>query len=298
MRRDGTDDLDSYVARAKRLVDRELDRRLPRLDEPPRTLHRAMRYAVFPGGKRLRPALALLACEAFGGEEEDALPSAAALEMVHTYSLIHDDLPCMDDDDFRRGRPTCHRVFGEAMAVLAGDALHTAAFRALGSTPRREAIPLLVEALSRAAGSGGMVGGQVEDLAAEGARPDLRRVRSIHSRKTAALFAASVECGAICAGASPAARRKAAAFGRTLGLAFQVADDVLDVVGTPRDLGKTPGKDARAKKMTYPACVGLERSRGSARSLAARAAAQAGALPARRRDLLVALARFASERTS
>ncbi|HET6203407.1 MAG TPA: farnesyl diphosphate synthase [Planctomycetota bacterium] len=280
------------------MVDRELDRRLPRLEEEPRRLHRAMRYAVFPGGKRLRPALALLGCEAFGGKAGDALPAAAAIEMVHTYSLIHDDLPCMDNDDFRRGRPTCHRVFGEAMAVLAGDALHTAAFRALGSTPRRERIPLLVETLARAAGSEGMVGGQVDDLAAEGARPSLRRVRSIHARKTAALIAASVECGAICAGASDPARRKAAAFGRTLGLSFQIADDVLDVVGTRRGLGKTPGKDARAKKMTYPSCVGLERSRTAARTLAARAAREARALPPRRRDLLVALARFVGERSS
>ncbi|MCI0589299.1 MAG: polyprenyl synthetase family protein [Planctomycetes bacterium] len=292
------DDLGAYLVFAKRLVDRELDRRLPGLGEPPRALHRAMRYAVFPGGKRLRPALALLACETFGGKSSDALPAAAALEMIHTYSLIHDDLPCMDDDDFRRGRPTVHRAFGEAMAVLAGDALHTAAFRAIAATRRREAIPALLESLSRAAGSAGMVGGQVDDLDAEGKRPALGRVRSIHARKTAALLAASAECGAICAGAGEARVNEAAEFGKTLGLAFQIADDVLDVVGTRRRLGKTPGKDARSKKMTYPACVGLDRSRARARALAARAERRARTLPARRRDLLVALARFAHERTS
>src|SRR5262245_57479565 len=291
------DDLEAYLVSAKRLVDRELDRRLPGLDESPRALHRAMRYAVFPGGKRLRPALALLMCETFRGKSSDALPAAAALEMIHTYSLIHDDLPCMDDDDFRRGRPTLHRVFGEAMAVLAGDALHTAAFRAVAAC-RRQAVPSPLEALVTAAGSPGMVGGQVDDLAAEGKRPSLGRVRSIHSRKTAALLAASAECGAICAGAGRKRVKEASEFGRTLGLAFQIADDVLDVVGTRGRLGKTPGKDARSKKMTYPACVGLDRSRAQAGALAARAERRARTLPARRRDLLVALARFAHERTS
>jgi geranylgeranyl diphosphate synthase type II len=256
-----------------------------------------MRYTVFSGGKRLRPAVVLLLCEAFGGRARFALPAACAIELLHTYSLIHDDLPCMDDDDFRRGRPTCHRVFGEANAILAGDALHTVAFAALARSPRRESVPALVEVLAQAAGSRGMVGGQVDDLAAEGARPSLARVRSIHERKTAALLAASAECGAICAGAGARGRALARAYGRALGLAFQVVDDVLDVVGEKRELGKTPGKDEGAAKMTYPACVGVSRSWEAARRLAARAARAVRSLPARRRGLLLDLARFVVERT-
>jgi geranylgeranyl diphosphate synthase type II len=250
---------------------------LPASAEPPASLHEAMHYALFPGGKRLRPMLVLLGCQAAGGDPQRALRAAAALECLHTYSLVHDDLPCMDDDDLRRGRPTCHKVHGEAMALLAGDALLTVAFEGAA-----DAGAAAVVELARAAGSLGMVGGQVEDLAAEGdpSHHTLARVQWIHDHKTGALITASLLVGAHAAfagtpaGAAPASivaplRR----FGDLLGRAFQIADDCLDLTGTAAELGKNPLADVALGKLTWPAMIGLEPSRQAARDLASEARA-------------------------
>ena len=241
---------------------------LPSRDAAPTRLHEAMHYALFPGGKRLRPMLALLGCQAAGGDPRRALPAAAALECLHTYSLVHDDLPCMDDDDLRRGRPTCHKVYGEALALLAGDALLTLAFEGAAT-----AGGAAVAELARAAGSRGMVGGQVEDLAVEGdvAQHSLDRVQWIHDHKTGALITASLVVGAHAAvdGAAPAnVVAPLRAFGERLGRAFQIADDCLDLTGSAQELGKNPLADVALGKLTWPAMVGLEQSLATARTLA------------------------------
>lgn len=245
---------------------------LPAPTTAPSRLHEAMHYALFPGGKRLRPMLVLLGCQAAGGDPRRALRAAAALECLHTYSLVHDDLPCMDDDDLRRGRPTCHKVYGEALALLAGDALLTVAFEGTA-----EAGPAAVVALARASGSLGMVGGQVEDLAAEGDRAHhtLERLQWIHDHKTGALITASLVVGAHAAfpnGAPAALLDPLQRFGDLLGRAFQIADDCLDLTGSAAELGKTPLADVALGKLTWPAMVGLERSVAEARELAAAAA--------------------------
>jgi geranylgeranyl pyrophosphate synthase len=273
-----------------------LDRRL-RPGRGPGKLVNAMRYALFGGGKRLRPALVYLGCEAFGGDPRAVDGAAAAVEMIHTYSLVHDDLPCMDDDDLRRGRPTLHVKFDEATAVLAGDALHTEAFATLAELSEASLAPALVRTLAFAAGLEGMVGGQILDLAAEGRRPSAPIVEAIHRGKSAALIAASLEMGAIGARARAADLRRIREYGMIVGLAFQVADDVLDVVGDAATLGKTPGKDAKAGKMTYPAAVGLERSRARARELASRAVRLAESLGGPALPLLVALPTFVTDRS-
>jgi len=261
----------AFVRRWAEPVEAALHALLPAANEPPAALHEAMRYALFPGGKRLRPMLVLLGCQAAGGEPQQALRAAAALECLHTYSLVHDDLPCMDDDDLRRGRPTCHKVHGEAMALLAGDALLTVAFEGAA-----DAGAAAVVELARAAGSLGMVGGQVEDLAAEGdpTHHTLARVQWIHDHKTGALITASLLVGAHAAfpGGAPASvlaplRR----FGDLLGRAFQIADDCLDLTGTAAELGKNPLADVALGKLTWPAMIGLERSLQAARELAAEA---------------------------
>ncbi|MCP3979887.1 MAG: polyprenyl synthetase family protein [bacterium] len=232
-----------------------------------------MRYAVLAGGKRLRPLIVIAACEAAGGAANDALAPGAAIEMLHTYSLVHDDLPAMDDDDLRRGRPTLHKVFGDAVAVLAGDALHTLAFEILGRYPERDDRSSYradaVVTLARAAGVAGMVGGQIADLEAEGRPPDGERLRWIHRHKTGALFSASAEIGALAAGAGLPAREALARFGAAVGLAFQIADDILDETSTAEALGKTPGKDMAVGKATYPALYGLDASRAAAREIIA-----------------------------
>jgi geranylgeranyl diphosphate synthase type II len=252
-------------------IEAELARLVPAEDRPPAALHRAMRYALFPGGKRLRPVLALLGTHCAGADPARALGAAAALELVHTYSLVHDDLPCMDDDDLRRGRPTCHKVFGEAVAVLAGDALLTLGFAAIAS-----AGSAAVSVLAQAAGSLGMVGGQVLDLEAE-RRADLtlHDLQAIHDRKTAALIAAALEVGALAGGAAPERLAPLREYGLALGRAFQIADDCLDVTGDPRALGKNVGQDAAAQKLTYPRLLGLEAGLAAARAEAERAAAMA-----------------------
>ncbi len=229
-------------------------------DAPPR-LAEAASYSLFAGGKRLRPALALGACEIVCGSDAAAVPAACALEMVHTYSLIHDDLPAMDDDDMRRGRPTSHKVFGEATAILAGDALLTMAFDAAARTGSTA----IVAELARAAGIAGMVGGQQLDMEAEGRAVTLEELRGIHACKTGALIRCAVRCGAMAGGASAAQLEALSAYGEYLGLAFQIADDVLDVTGDAEKLGKATGADAAHVKATYPALLGLEEAQRLAR---------------------------------
>jgi len=283
---------------AARLVPRieaALEAALASAAPAPRALGDAMRYSVFSGGKRFRPLLVLLSCEAGGGRAASALPAAVAVEFVHTYSLIHDDLPAMDDDDVRRGRPTLHRVAGEATAILAGDALLTLAFERLSRVPGDAALArALVATLARAAGTGGMVGGQVDDMRAEGKRATARLVRSIHLRKTASLVSASAAMGALSADAPRAVARKLARYGERVGLAFQIADDLLDVEGAEKDLGKRARKDRERRKATYPAAVGVRRARAEAERLAALAARGVRGLPRERE--LADLARFVVER--
>jgi geranylgeranyl diphosphate synthase type II len=266
-------DLKAYLDTRGKLIDRALDRFLPRASVKPRTIHAAMRYSLFAGGKRLRPALTLAAAEACGGAVEPALPAACAVECIHTYSLIHDDLPCMDDDDLRRGRPTSHKVYGEGIAVLAGDALLTIAFEILAQakeTPRYQ-MPALVRELATASGSQWLIGGQVADLEGEGQKITGAQLKYIHRCKTAALLTASIRLGAMSANATSTRLQNLTDFGQSLGLAFQVIDDILDVTQTTEKLGKTAGKDVAATKATYPAIFGLERSREEAHRLTAAA---------------------------
>jgi geranylgeranyl diphosphate synthase type II len=270
-----TRDLSDIMAERRTLVDAALDRRLPPADEPPPTIHEAMRYSVFAGGKRLRPMLALFGCEAVGGKLEDAMPAAVALELIHTYSLVHDDLPAMDDDDFRRGRPTCHKVYGEAVAVLAGDALLTHAFQVLAD-PTATDVPAarrlqIVAEISAAAGSLGMVGGQTMDIQAEGKALDPTALLTLHSKKTGALLRASLRVGGLAGGADDAAMARLTRYGERLGLAFQIVDDILDIEGSSVEMGKTAGSDMRKHKATYPAVFGLEASRQEAARLLAEA---------------------------
>jgi geranylgeranyl diphosphate synthase, type II len=268
--------LEQYLSERSALVDKALGRFLPRATVKPATLHKAMRYSLFAGGKRLRPILALAAAEACGGALDGALPHACAVECIHTYSLIHDDLPCMDDDDLRRGRPTNHKVFGEGVAVLAGDALLTVAFEILSHArpTKRYDMTTLVRELSTAAGSLWLIAGQVLDLEGEGKPTSPKDLKFIHESKTAALLTASIRLGAMSANAPAAKLQALTDFGQALGLAFQVIDDILDVTQTSEKLGKSAGKDVAAQKATYPAVFGLERSRAEAHrlTLAARTA--------------------------
>ncbi|MCK4300224.1 MAG: polyprenyl synthetase family protein [Planctomycetes bacterium] len=260
--------LEGQLRERRRLVDSALERWLPTEDERPPELHAAMRYAVLGEGKRLRPVLVLAAAEACGGEADQALRAAAAVEFVHCYSLVHDDLPAIDDDDLRRGRPTCHKVFGEAMAVLAGDALLTLAFEVLTKQVEDERLAaVLVFELARAAGHAGMVGGQVVDILSEGEEPSSELLDYIHRHKTGALIRASVRMGSLCAGASEERLRALTAYGERVGLAFQIADDCLDVTSSAKELGKATQKDLERGKLTYPGLVGLEEARAVARRL-------------------------------
>jgi geranylgeranyl diphosphate synthase type II len=288
---------EAFLDTARQFVNQRLDEYLPSPRTIPTALHKAMRYSVFAGGKRLRPALVLASAEAVGGAYEDAAPAACAVEMIHTYSLIHDDLPAMDDDDLRRGRPTCHKAFGEALAILAGDALLTRAFEMLTRTRRAAAVPGILRALAQGAGTHGMVGGQVLDIEGEGKRATLASVLAIHRWKTAALIAACCEAGALSAGASQAEHEKLGEYGRKIGLAFQVVDDILDITSSAEALGKTPGKDARAGKATYPAVLGLEKAKREAERFLNQALAALHDLGPRARTL-EALGYFVVERLS
>ena len=262
-------DLKAYLSNRQKKIDRALDRYLPRENTRPVTIHKAMRYSLFAGGKRLRPILTLAAAEACGGKVDAALPHACAMECIHTYSLVHDDLPSMDNDDFRRGRPTCHKVFGDGIAVLAGDALLTVAFEILShATPtRRYDLSVMLRELAVASGSRKLIAGQVADLEAEGKKSTPADLRFIHQNKTAAILTTSVRLGAMSANATAPALAAITTFGRALGLAFQVIDDILDVTQTTEKLGKSAGKDLAAQKATYPAVIGLEQSRAEARRL-------------------------------
>jgi geranylgeranyl diphosphate synthase type II len=265
------ENLDAYIASRCRRVDAALDRLLPKASAKPATLHKAMRYSLFAGGKRLRPVLCLAAAEACGGREAAAMPLACAVECIHTYSLIHDDLPCMDDDDFRRGRPTSHKVYGEGVAVLAGDALLTVAFEmvAKAKPSRRWCSAALARDVAVASGSLWLVGGQVADLEGEGRPTSHAQLRWIHERKTSALLTCAIRLGAMSANATPSGLRALTRFGYSLGLAFQVIDDILDATKTSAELGKTAGKDAKAGKATYPAILGMKRAEAEARKFTA-----------------------------
>ncbi|MDP8991320.1 MAG: polyprenyl synthetase family protein [Acidobacteriota bacterium] len=255
--------LAEYMAVQQKTVEAALDRWVPGERENPAIVHRAMRYSLFAGGKRVRPLLAMAAAAAVSDAPRGIESCACALEMIHTYSLIHDDLPALDNDDLRRGRPTCHKVFGDAMAILAGDALLTLAFEVLakldaGAERRIE----LVRELAAASGTvGGMIGGQVNDIEGEGKPPTARLLESIHRAKTGALLRASVRMGAIYAGADAEQLAALSGFGEHVGLAFQIVDDILDVEQSSEALGKTAGKDAAQNKITFPAVYGIERSR-------------------------------------
>ena len=292
-----------FLAETRLAVDGELDRLLPAASLPPRRLHEAMRFSVFAGGKRLRPALVLLAGRSFGARTGDILSGAAAVEMVHTYSLIHDDLPALDDDDLRRGRPTLHKQFDEATAILAGDALLTLGLTVLAELPaalpgelRARAVALVGTAI----GTGGMIGGQVEDLEAESGWPAgegaaAAALDRIHRGKTGALLAASLRLGGIYAGVTPAEDLILRDLGGAIGLLFQIRDDILDVEGSAFSLGKTPGKDAAASKLTYPALHGLDRSRERLKELGQEAMDRIADLP-RERESWVDLISFLDRR--
>jgi len=257
----------AYLQRNRELVDRLLDEYCPPVTEEPRSLHEAMRYSLMASGKRIRPILCLAAYEFCAGETAslpDGVKKAmAALEMVHTYSLIHDDLPCMDDDDLRRGVPTCHKKFGEALAVLAGDALHVVAFELMAQTGSVQA----VLELTTAVGTSGMLGGQVADIEAEERQVSRAEVVNIHTRKTGALIRGSVRIGALLANASDRELSRLTSYGEKIGLAFQIIDDILDIEGDQRILGKKVGSDCKNQKATYPGAVGLDRARGDAARL-------------------------------
>jgi len=283
---------ETYLESAKERVEAAFERFLPSEQERPQRLHQAMRYSLLAGGKRLRPALCYAAFEDCGGTGNIVDNGAVALEMLHTFSLIHDDLPCMDDDDFRRGLPTCHKKFDEATAVLAGDALCILAFEVLARAGNAKAISVLAKAL----GSDGMLGGQVVDIEREGGKTvDLETVQYIHSHKTAALIEASLEVGALLAGATDEKLALYREYGRLTGLAFQVVDDILDITSTTETLGKDVGSDVEKGKATYPALLGIEESRRIARELMAQALAVCGKMGSRA-PILSDLAHFIVER--
>ena len=290
-----------YLARRAAEINGWLDCLVPSEEVEPRQLHKAMRYSLLAGGKRLRPALVLAAGEGLGAATDDLMPAACAIEMIHTYSLIHDDLPAMDNDDLRRGRPTCHKAFGEAVAILAGDALLTQAFRVLASDgPHIDAARQIrvVREIATAAGSvGGMIGGQMADIENAGKEVDAATLEYIHRSKTGALITAPVVVGGIIAGAREDELDKLRAYGERIGLAFQIADDILDVTSTSQQLGKTPGKDQAANKATYPSVHGIAASQQRARELVAEAVEIVSSLRLRT-SVLEELARFIIARTS
>jgi geranylgeranyl diphosphate synthase, type II len=290
--------IDETLAQGQKLTDAALERLLPAASQYPTSIHRAVRHSTFAGGKRLRPILCMEAARMVTGSLPAGIEDlGAALEMLHTYSLIHDDLPALDNDDLRRGRPTCHKVFGEAIAILAGDALQTQAYEVLS----RLACPVdarvrIIEEIARGTGTiDGMIGGQVVDLEAEHHKPDLSTLEYIHRAKTAALITASLVSGALYAGADDSAVSSIRSFGRNIGLAFQIVDDVLDVTQTSEQLGKTAGKDMAAEKTTYPALFGLDQSLKKADNLVNAACSMLDRF-GQRADTLKALAHFLVER--
>ncbi len=290
--------LADILEKGRALTDEALERLLPAATQFPPSIHQAMRHSVFAGGKRLRPILCIEAARLIaGGLPPGVEEVGAALEMLHTYSLIHDDLPALDNDDLRRGRPTCHKAFGEATAILAGDALQTRAYEVLARVPcPPESRVRIIEEIARGTGTiEGMIGGQVMDLEAEHTQPDAATLEYIHKSKTAALITASVVSGGIYAGAAEGDVSHLRCFGQKIGLAFQIADDILDVTQSSEQLGKTAGKDMAAEKTTYPALYGLEASEGKARELVERGCAQLDSF-GERAATLKELARFLVER--
>ena len=290
--------LEAYLRSRQKQIDCALDRYLPKTKVKPPTLHKAMRYSLFAGGIRLRPILCLAAAEACRGKISNALPLACALECIHTYSLVHDDLPSMDNDDYRRGRPTCHKVFGDGIAVLAGDALLTIAFEivSMAKPARHYGMSTLLREIAVAAGSQRLIAGQVADLEAEGRDVKRDQLRFIHENKTAAILKSSVRLGAMSANVDAKKLRAITQFGRGLGLAFQVIDDILDVTQTSEILGKSAGKDIAARKATYPAVIGLEKSRAEARRLTRQAHLALSVFRSGEAEPLHALANYLLER--
>jgi geranylgeranyl diphosphate synthase, type II len=262
--------LKDTLAQGQAATDDALERLIPQASQRPSSIHQAMRHSTFAGGKRIRPILCMEASRVISASLPEGVEDlGAALEMLHTYSLIHDDLPALDNDDLRRGRPTCHKVFGDAIAILAGDALQTQAYEVMSKLRcSAEARVRIIEEIARDTGTvDGMIGGQVVDLEAEGSKPDAETLEYIHRAKTAALITASVVSGGIYAGAKPEEVQKLRSFGQSIGLAFQIVDDILDVTQTSEQLGKTAGKDTAAEKTTYPALFGIEESSRKADAL-------------------------------
>jgi geranylgeranyl diphosphate synthase, type II len=271
-------DLKAYLEERRGLVNRALEAYLPKVRGPAFRVTQAMHYSLFVGGKRLRPVLCLAAAEAVGGDPGEVLPVACALEMIHTYSLIHDDLPAMDDDDLRRGQPTCHKQYDEATAILAGDGLLTEAFRTMAAAAdkydgREKVLLDVVNLVASAAGYQGMVGGQMLDLLAEGRQVTLKELETIHRAKTGALLTAAVRAGALMGGGNRAEVTALTTYGEKFGLAFQITDDLLDVEGETAEMGKAAGMDEKRQKATYPAVLGLEATREWARRLVTEAVA-------------------------
>jgi geranylgeranyl diphosphate synthase type II len=271
-------DIKAYLTKKREIVDKTLEALVPTAKSYPPKVFEAIRYSLFAGGKRVRPILAIASAEALGAKTAGLLPVAGTLELIHTYSLIHDDLPAMDDDDFRRGRPTCHKVYGEAMAILAGDGLLNMAFEALSDPRRLKAIPAgrlvaIMREISLASGVFGMIGGQVVDMESEGKEVDFPTLEYIHTHKTGALIRTSVRIGALYAKASEKRMRALTRYGEMVGLAFQIADDILDIVGTQEEIGKDVGSDLKKGKRTFPSFYGLEESRRRANEVAGHAVA-------------------------
>jgi geranylgeranyl diphosphate synthase, type II len=291
--------LADYLAKQKKLVDEALDQLVPGAHKPPARLNQAIRHSLIDGGKRLRPILVLAAAEAVGGKADHLMPFACALECVHTYSLIHDDLPAMDDDDLRRGRPTCHKQFDEATAILAGDALLTMAFelaaRPIEGVDASDSLAMVVQ-LAKDAGVHGMVGGQMMDMEAEDRVVELAELQYIHIHKTGALIRSSCMAGACLGGGSKAEIKKIKHYGEAIGLAFQIADDILDVVGDSELLGKTTGQDQQHDKATYPALMGLGQARDEAAILVEKAISCLDGFPSAA-DPLRQLASYITDRT-
>jgi geranylgeranyl diphosphate synthase type II len=293
-------DIREYNSAVKEQVNRYLDRLLPEESEAPPTIHRAMRYSVFAGGKRLRPTLVVASGESVGGARDTLLYLGASIEMMHTYSLIHDDLPALDNDDLRRGCPTCHKVFGEAMAILAGDALMTRCYQLLADLPNvDDSVRLsVIREIACATGTQeAMIGGQVVDIESEGRPVTAPTLEYIHRSKTGALLTACTRCGGLASGADDFQLDALSKYGRDIGLAFQIVDDLLDATSTSEALGKTAGKDAEVKKATYPALYGLEASREKSRELCASAIECLGVLGTRAEPLR-GLARYICERSA
>lgn len=289
--------LESYLAHQAQSVNKGLDRLLPKEDEYPQSLHKAMRYSMFAGGKRIRPVLVLASAEAVGGSSDAALNTACAFECIHTYSLIHDDLPAIDNDDLRRGRPTCHKMFGEAIAILAGDGLLTAAFEIIAKTEitDKTALANATLELAKAAGSMGMIGGQVVDIESEGKDIAFPVLEYIHIHKTGELILGAVRCGAMLGGASKEELESLTHYGRAIGLAFQIADDILDVEGSAEEMGKATGGDEKKGKATYPALIGIVEAKRRAAELADIAVSSLSGFD-HKADPLRAIARFIVDR--